>query len=512
VTQLDDLEPGTIEPALTLHLLNEVQRLSRTGSFAIDLVEGLHTWSDEFYRICEVDRSAEVSTVTLASMVVPDDLPCFNAALDDALAGLGVAFEFRIATKSGAIKHLHASITRLSAVSALAATVTDMSDRRKEEERLRQTDGFLAKAQEISVTGSFYSRAETREFIWSEQLHRIFEFPVHNPVTAEEIAARYHPDDRILLEQALGRAQTGIDIDYEHRLLFPDGRIKHVHVFATMAPGESDNVEYFGAVQDVTERYLGEKTLDRVRSELEHATRVMSLSTLTASIAHEVSQPLAGIMTNADASILLLTADQPNIAGAIESARRTLRDGKRASAVIDRLRALFSKRPFTPSLVDINEIAAEVIELTLYDLRRRRIAVKTEFEKYLPSASGDRVQLQQVVLNLVQNAAEAMAAEAKDPRVLTIRTALDESGGVRLSVHDKGVGVSAEDLERLCDPFFTTKPQGMGIGLSVSRGIIERHQGRLWADANDGPGITVSFTLPCVPRNGAQSRAGEATS
>jgi signal transduction histidine kinase len=364
VTNIDDRKWAN-ELAQTLHLLNEAQRLSRTGSFAIDLVGGKHTWSDEFYRICELDRDAEVSPTTITRLVVADDLPRFNAALDDAIAGRQVALGFRIATTGGAIKHLHGSISRLPTASIIAATVVDLSERRKEEERLRQTDGFLSRAEELSVTGSFYSRAETREFIWSEQLHRIFEFPVHNPVTADAIAARYHPDDRFLLEQALGRAQTGVDIDYEHRLLFPDGRIKHVHVFATMAPGESDNVEYFGAVQDVTERYVGEKALHGVRSELEHATRVMSLNTLTASIAHEVSQPLAGILTNADASILLLAADPPDTDAAIESARRILRDGKRASAVIERLRALFSKRAFSPSLVDINEIAGEVIELTL---------------------------------------------------------------------------------------------------------------------------------------------------
>jgi C4-dicarboxylate-specific signal transduction histidine kinase len=394
--------------AQTLHLLSEAQRLTRTGSFAVDLVGSKHTWSDEFYRICELQIGEHIEADTLANMVLADDLPRFNAAVAEALAGTQAAFEFRIATGSGAIKQLHGTLTRLSTASVLAATLVDVSDRRREEERLRQSDGFLARAQEISVTGSFYSRPETREFIWSEQLHRIFEFPVHSPVTAEEIAARYHPDDRILLEQALGRAQDGVDIDYEHRLLFPDGRIKHVHVFATRAPGEGDNVEYFGAVQDVTERWRGEETLDRVRTELEHATRVMSLGTLTASIAHEVSQPLAGMMTNADASLLLLAADPPNIIAAIESAERTLRDGVRVTAVIERLRALFSKRAFVASQIDLNDVAAEVIELTVHDLRRRRIVVKTEFDRHLPLVSGDRVQLQQVVLNLMQNAAEAM--------------------------------------------------------------------------------------------------------
>jgi signal transduction histidine kinase len=235
-----------------------------------------------------------------------------------------------------------------------------------------------------------------------------------------------------------------------------------------------------------------------VGAELAHVSRVTDLSALTASVAHEVNQPLAAIITNTHTCLRMLDRTPPDIDGAREAVRRTMRDGNRASDVISRLRALFGKREFTLELLDLNETAREVIAFSSNDLQRNGIILQSEFAGDLPAISGDRVQLQQVILNLVRNACEAMVDVQARPRELLIKTACEEGDHARLTVRDAGVGLSAESLDALFDAFFTTRSGGMGIGLFVSRSIIERHHGRLWAEPNDGThGATFSFSIPC---------------
>ena len=224
--------------------------------------------------------------------------------------------------------------------------------------------------------------------------------------------------------------------------------------------------------------------------------RVTSLGALTASIAHEVNQPLSGIITNASTCLRMLAADPPNVDGARETARRTIRDGNRASDVITRLRALFSKKDATTESVDLNEATREVIALSLSELQRNRVILRPELADDLPPVTGDRVQLQQVILNLLRNASDAMSGVDDRPRQLVIRTERDEGDRVRLTVQDAGVGFDPQGVDRLFEAFYTTKSGGMGIGLSVSRSIIESHHGRLWAAPNDGPGATFSFSIP----------------
>lgn len=223
------------------------------------------------------------------------------------------------------------------------------------------------------------------------------------------------------------------------------------------------------------------------------------LRVVTASIAHEVNQPLTGIITNASTCLRMLSADPPNIKGALETARRTIRDGHRASDVITRLRALFTKKDTTTESVDLNKASREVIAWLGSELQRHRVIVQTDFAKDLPPVAGDRVQLQQVVLNLLLNASEAMSSVQDRPRRVLIRTERDKGGQVRLTVRDAGVGLEPKCVDRLFEAFYTTKSSGMGIGLSISRRIIESHSGRLWAAPNDGPGVTFSFSIPCAP-------------
>ncbi len=373
----------------------------------------------------------------------------------------------------------------------------DVTRRKLAEEELRRSEAFLAEAQQLSATGSFSWRVSTDEITWSEQLYRIYELEIGVPVTLELIRTRVHPEDLTLYEKMIGQARNGgDDFEWQYRLMMPDGTIKYLHAVAHATRDQVGELEYIAAVQDVTERRLSEEALAAVRSELAHMTRVTSLGALTASIAHEVNQPLSGIITNASTCLRMLAADPPNVDGARETAQRTIRDGHRAADVITRLRALFGKKDITFEAVDLNEAAREVIALSLSDLQRNRVILLPQLTDDLPLVAGDRVQLQQVILNLVRNALDAMSTVDDRPRHLQIKTEPDEGDQVRLSVQDAGVGFDPQAMIKLFETFYTTKNDGMGIGLSVSRSIIESHHGRLWATPNDGPGATFSFSIP----------------
>ena len=260
--------------------------------------------------------------------------------------------------------------------------------------------------------------------------------------------------------------------------------------------------------EDITQRKLSEEALAKARSELTNVARITSLGVLTASIAHEINQPLSGIITNASTCQRMLSADPPNVDGARETVRRTIRDGHRASDVITRLRTLYSKKEPSPESMDLNEATREVTALWLSELQRTGVMLRYELADDLPAVAGDRIQLQQVILNLLRNAADAMSTVDDRPRELLIRTERDQGNEVRLSVKDSGVGLTPQAAEKIFEAFYTTKTDGMGIGLSISRSIIEAHQGRLWATPNGGPGSTFSFAIPCALEGLADAETG----
>jgi len=239
-----------------------------------------------------------------------------------------------------------------------------------------------------------------------------------------------------------------------------------------------------------------ERRYREVQAELAHANRVATVGHLSASIAHEVNQPLAGILTNADTCVRMLTADPPDIAGALETARRSIRDARRAAEVIARLRALLVKKTLSTAPVDMNDALREVVALSADALRTRRVSVRLDCAAELPPVSGNRVQLQQVLLNLFMNASEAMSRVDDRPRELVVRTRPLAEGGVELSVRDTGPGFDPDIAEKMFGAFYTTKSAGMGMGLSISRSIVESHRGRLWATLNEGPGATFHCTIP----------------
>ena len=381
-----------------------------------------------------------------------------------------------------------------------AEAANDLRAIAERKEELRRSEAFLAEAQRLSLTGSFYWRVPTDEITWSEQLYRIFGFDQGALVTPELIGSRVHPEDIPLLHDIIERARgAGTDFECEYRLQMPDESVKYLHMVAHGTRDEDGRLEYIGAVQDVTARRLSEQALGKAQSELAHVARATALSALTASIAHEVNQPLSGIITNASTCLRMLAADPPDVEGARETARRTIRDGNRASDVIARVRALFTKKEPAIEAVDLNEVTREVMALSLSDLQRNRVVLQSELAKDLPAITGDRIQLQQVILNLLRNASDAMVDVHDRPRQLLVRTEREDGDRVRVSVRDAGVGVDPQNVDKLLDAFYTTKTDGMGIGLSISRSIIERHHGRLWAEANDGPGATFSFSIPSGP-------------
>jgi C4-dicarboxylate-specific signal transduction histidine kinase len=265
----------------------------------------------------------------------------------------------------------------------------EIAERKRTEQELRRSKEFLAEGQHLSQIGSW--RMATDEVTWSEQLYRIYEFDIGVPVTLELIRGRVHPDDISLLEKIkmVDQARDGDNhFEWQYRLVMPDHSIKYLHAVAHATRDQDGQLEYIAAIQDVTARRLSEAALDKARAQLTHVARVTSLGVLTASIAHELNQPLSGIITNASTCLRMLAADPPNVDGARETARRTIRDGNRAADVIARLRALFSKRTATIEPVDLNEAAREVIALLRSDLQRSRVVLRTELADELPVVGG----------------------------------------------------------------------------------------------------------------------------
>jgi signal transduction histidine kinase len=468
-------------------------------------VEDEHVWSYELYRICDIEPGSKTTRQTFVDLVHPDDVDRIQAVIEDAIRGVDREIVYRIVTAKGVTKHLRTAgtvVDRIEGRYIITGAIQDITESKLVEEELKANQSNLARAldhlveaQRLSSTGSFTIDVERDKHDWSDELYRIFELEIGSVVTIEVVAAAIVPEDRHVYESAIRLGREGHNPDFEFRIALSDGRIKHLRAVAHRNMRVPDRFVFVGAIIDLTASKLAEEALNNARAELAQMSRTLSLGALTASIAHEVNQPLSGIITNASASLRMLGASPPNVAGAMVTAERTIRDANRAAAVITRLRSLFKRKHQTPESVDLSEEAREALMLTAGELQRHRITVRTVFGENIPSVQGDRLQLLQVVLNLVRNAADAMGETEQGPREIQITTAHDGNSAT-LSVRDSGVGIDPENVEKLFDAFYTTKADGMGIGLSISRSIIESHRGRLWARANDGPGATFSFSLP----------------
>ena len=397
----------------------------------------------------------------------------------------------------------YGAASRRRAESALRQSELELRKARDELEKkvvertveLRRSQGFLADAQRLSQTGSFAWSVSRGEISWSEETYRIAGYDPATKPTVGLMLQRVHPEDIAVVRATLDRAvRSATDLDFEHRFLLPDGLIKYVHVVAHAVNDEGGSLEYVGAIMEITARRQAEDALRKAQGELAHVTRVATLGELSASIAHEINQPLAAVVSNATACLHWLAAR--NLEEARECAELVIADGHRAGEIISRIRSLAKKATTRRDRVDINATILETIALARSEVRGNGVSLQTRLGDDLPLVLGDRIQLQQVILNLMINAIEAMSASTDGPRELSIESVVDGSQAVRIVVRDSGPGLNPGSLDRLFQAFYTTKPRGMGMGLAISRSIVEAHGGRLWATANVPQGAVFQFTLP----------------
>ncbi len=376
-------------------------------------------------------------------------------------------------------------------------------ERKQAEDKLRRSESYLVEGERLSHTGSWALNISSGELFWSQENYRIFGLDSGTPLNRDLLTQFDHPEDRLFVKQTIDSAICeGRDFEMDSRIVLPNGSAKHVHTVGHPVFNESDLTEFIGAAMDTTERKRSEEALREAQAELARVARATTMGELTASIAHEVNQPLAAVVINAGACLRWLAAETPNLDEARATAREIVRAGNRAGDVIARIRGLLKKgEPVTVQL-SVNDVVREIIILTQGEVLRRDASLLTELADGLPAVLADRVQLQQLLLNLMMNALDAMSAVTDRPRVLRIRTSTYDPAAILVALRDSGVGLNPGQMERLFEAFYTTKPEGMGMGLSISRSIVEMHGGRLWATPNDGFGATFQFTLP-IEQGGA---------
>jgi PAS domain S-box-containing protein len=339
----------------------------------------------------------------------------------------------------------------------------------------------------------------------SEEWYRIYGFdPEKGPPAFQERLQRTHPEDRVKWQGAIDQAiAEKSEYEVEFRILLPGGTVKYIHTVGhPVLNASGDLVEFVGSATDITDRKQAEEALRRAeerlrqaQADLAHVSRMTTMGELTASLAHEVNQPIAAAVTNANTCLRWLTRDHPDVEEARAAAMRIVKDGTRAGEIISRIRLLFQKGASQHELVDMNEIILEMIVLLRGETTRYAISVRTELAADLPQIMGDRVQLQQVLMNLMINSIDAMK-DADGTRELAIKSQRTENAEVAVSVADSGVGLPPRQAEQIFNAFFTTKPHGTGMGLRIGRSIIESHGGRLWAADNSPRGASFCFTLP----------------
>jgi signal transduction histidine kinase len=360
----------------------------------------------------------------------------------------------------------------------------------------KRSEAYLDEAQRLSRTGSFSWKLATGDVFWSKEGYRMMEFDGTAEPTIERILQRVHKDDLELVQRQLDRARRAEqEYDYEYRWLTPTGSTKHFHVSAHRVQFESGEDEIVGALVDVSEARQAQEALHTAQTALAHATRVATLGEMSASIAHEVNQPLAGIVTNGEAGLRWLDRKEPELGEVRSAMERMIRDGKRASQVVERLRALARRAPAQTMPVDLNEVIAEGVALVQHEIQNHRVALRLDLAPGLPPVLVDRVELQQVVINLMVNGIQAMETVTDRPRRLVVRSSV-QADEVVVAVQDSGIGIDPANMNRLFHAFFTTRANGMGMGLSICRSIIESHGGRAWASNNAGLGSTFRFALP----------------
>jgi PAS domain S-box-containing protein len=416
-------------------------------------------------------------------------------------AGYPLVLEDRLVGVMGMFSRKPLTESTLEALSFAAGVIAESIERKRAEEALRRSEAYLVEGQRLTHVGSWAVNIVTRHSLHSSAEHtRLFGFDPEKGVPSfEDFLQRVHPEDqRHVLETFQALTRSGGDLDLHYRIAVPGGPVRYMHAVGHPVVKQSRATgEYVGTTIDVTERKRSEQERERLRqleADLAHMNRVSMMGELTASLAHELNQPIAAAITNANTCLRWLMRDQPDLEEVREAAARIVRDGTRAAEIIKSLQSFYKKgAPAQPELVDVTEIIQEMTALLRNEASRWSISVHLELADGIPKAVADRVQLQQVFMNLMLNAIEAMRETAGK---LEIRSQMDREGQLLISVSDTGVGLPSEKGDKIFDAFFTTKPQGTGMGLAITRSIIEAHGGRLWATGNPARGATFQFTLP----------------
>ncbi len=434
------------------------------------------------------------------SLVHPDDLTRFVGEWQAAVAtGEPMESEARFRRMDGDYRWLLIRNVplrdKMGNIVSWYGTAIDIEERHRAEDALRQSEAYLAEAQRLSKTGSFGWSVSSGEVRWSEETFRIFQYDRTTNPTVELVLKRVHPEDAVYVKQTIKSASmNGKDFEHEYRLVMPDNSVKYVHVVAHTLNDKSGRI-VLGAVMDVTERKRAEEALREAQANLARVSRVTTMGELTASLAHEIRQPIAAAVTNAKTCLRWLGRDQPDVVEAREATARIIKDVTRASDIVSSISLLFKKGALQRELVDVNELIREMIVLLRSEANRYPVSISTELAEDLPKVMADRVQLQQVLMNLMLNGIEAMKDMGTGGE-LTIKSQQDDNRQLLISVSDTGVGLPPEQADQIFRAFFTTKENGTGMGLPISRSIIESHGGRLWATGALGSGATFQFTLP----------------
>jgi PAS domain S-box-containing protein len=502
-TTQDITERKSAEKALqqSQFYLTEGQRLAHMGSWAFN--DSGHYWSDELYKIYGLDPQNGAPTVEqYLALVHPQD----RAMISETIRRMqeehcGFDQIERIIRPDGKLRYIRAvavPVFEEGAFKGFVGTTIDVTEQELLTQELRREKAYLAEAQSLTHIGSWAANFHTKQmFHLSDEVYRLHGFePDQGHLVLDRFWDTVHPEDapfvKATLEDAM-RKRADYDIP-EYRVCHPDGSVRFLRTIGHHTSGEMGY--YVGITMDVTDRKRAEEERERLRqleADLSHINRVNMMGELAATLAHEIKQPIAAAMANAGACLGFLDGDHPDILEAREAASGTIGCARRAAEIIDHVRSLFKKNLPQREPVDINELIREIALLLKSDIRRNSVTVNLELGENLPKVVGDRVQLEQVLMNLMLNANEAMRDANGN---LTITSNPTEDGHLLISVSDTGIGIPTDKVDRIFDTFFTTKPQGTGMGLAISRSIVESHGGRLWATSNSGRGSTFRFTLP----------------
>jgi len=490
--------------------LAESQRLAHTGSWALDgTTREARYWSEEMFRIFGFDpRQGFPRRDQWLQRMHPEDRDKVKQQASDRmfLEKVDSDIEYRIVLPDGTVKHIHGlahpALSSNNELVEVVGTVVDITERKTTEEALRRSESYLAQAQKLAHIGSWVWEVAGRSALYlSDEWYRIYGVdPKDGMPTWEERLEQVHPEDRARWQSAIDQAIADkSDYDVEFRILPPRSTVRYIHsVGHPILSPSGELLQFVGVAMDVTERKRSEEEHERLSqalAELAHINRVSMMGEMTASLAHEIKQPIFAASADAETCVRWLARDQPDLVEAQEAALRLMKDVSRASDIINRIVSLFKKEAPQRESVDVNGVVQEMITLLRSEASRYSISIHAELTEGLPNIMADRVALQQVLMNLVLNAIEAMK-EASTPGKLTITTRQDENHQLLVSVTDTGVGLQQGQTEQIFTAFFTSKPQGTGMGLPISRSIIESHGGRLWAISNSGPGATFQFALP----------------